>query len=925
MDYEALAKQFGGAAAPAPVTDYAAIAKQFGGETSTSNGMPGERSTPWSEVGAGFVKTFVPSTIQQVKGLAQAVANPVQTVETLKDLIGGATLKLLPESVVAKLSEYKPEAVKAAMDKANAVGGHYAKYGSIEGIKQMLMTDPAGVLGDLSMLAGGGGLALKGASIPLKAGGMLDRAAVKAGLDSTANLGNLIGKTGSALSTIGTATNPLYLPVKGLELGAKALNYAGQGAYNAVAPMSKFGAEGVKARGYMAALNNDPVKIDAAINMLRQGATIEDVAVSLNSSGLAAFANTPRDANTMLRDLYNARQASFGSQQTNALGGAQADLNALNQANLPTSTATVSAPRNAVNQSLAAEAAAIEAKQQAALGNVANVSQVDVGAQLAKANEQILENTRKTVTGPAYQASFDAAPKATIDLTNLAGVAKGQLGDLLTKIEGLAPNAAALLREFGPREKVVNMGEGATAKVNVSAAPITLEDANKIRQAINIDRAALKGSIDSAANITRANLDQLYKAVNEAIETGVSAEALAKFKTANDLFKTRIVDIHRTGAPANLSRTSTLNEPMLKPGDIVSTALRSEGNAQQFVKLYSQDPAAMQTLKTGIEDLYRREVLKFGASEGAHAKFMAEHADQIATFDKAGMGVQKRLDRIGGEMRAINAENAALETTAKSLKLGNVTALRDKIVKDPIVADAALQRMNPASKSSLARGVMDDASKDPAKMLKHLEDNEAGIMRVLRANDPKSATRVFAEAKESAALYKQIEEVGKKLDTPPTPQQTNANIAQMTQGLPEVRAVVEAIQKELETNAKFQTLAAQGEKAKGGAGKLFSTEIGAAPTGFLGTAWSIGKLVINRLKGKIDSRLAAEIGTELANSSSAAAAFEQAALRTARSDFAAKVVTKPINALTSGLKSPFSSAAVNNLAPPSETRNNLRQ
>lgn len=875
------------------------------------DGMPAGRSTPMSEVGSGFVRNLIPSTIQQVKGLVQAVASPVQTVETLKDLIGGATLKLLPESVVAKLSEYKPEMVQAAMDKANAVGGEYAKYGSIEGIKQKLMNDPASVLGDLSMLAGGTGLAVKGLSIPAKAAGATTLAS---GLNKTANI----------LNTTGTAINPLYLPVKGLELGAKALNYAGQGAYNVIAPMSRSGAEGVKARGYMDALNNDPVKIDAAINMLRQGATIEDVAVSLNSSGLAAFAKTPRDATTLIRDLYNARQELASADRGNRLGGAQADLNALNQANLPASTATVSAPRNAVNQSLAAEAADIEAKRQASLGSVANVSQVDVGTQLAKANEQILDNTRKTVTGPAYQASFDAAPKATIDLTNLSGVAKGQLGDLLTKLEGLAPNSAAILREFGPREKVVNMGEGATAKVNVSAAPVTLEDAHKIRQAINIDRAAIKGLNDSAANITRSNLNDLYKAVNEAIEAGVSPEALAKFKTANDLFKTRIVDIHRTGAPANLTRTSTLNEPMLKPGDIVSTALRSEGDAQQFVKLYSQDPAAMQTLKVGIEDLYRREVLKPGASEGAHAAFMTKNADQIATFDKAGMGVQKRLDRIGGDMRAINAENAALKETAKSLKLGNVTELRNKIVTDPIVADAALQRMNPASKSSLARGVMDDAAKDPSKMLEHLEANEAGIMRVLRANDPKSATRIFAEAKESATLYKQVEEVGKQLKTPLTPQQANANINQMTQGLPEVRAVVEQIQRELETGAKFETLAAQGATAKGGANKLFSVEAGVPPAGVISGAMSIARIVFNRLRGKIDSKLAAEIGVELANSSTAAAAFEKAATRTAKSELRARAVTAPLNALTSGLKSPFGPAVVNNLAPTSETRNNLR-
>lgn len=875
------------------------------------DGMPAGRETPWSEVGAGFVRTFVPSTIQQVKGLAQAVTSPVQTVETLKDLIGGATLKLLPESVVAKLSEYKPEAVQAAMDKANAVGGHYAQYGTIEGIKKMLMTDPASVLGDMSLLLGGTGLAVKGLSIPAKAAGATTLAS---GLNKTANI----------LNTTGTAINPLYLPVKGLELGAKALNYAGQGAYNVVAPMTKFGAEGVKARGYADALNNDPVKIDAAINMLQRGATIEEVAVALNSSGLAAFANTPRNTNTIVRDLYNARQELASANQGNRLSGAQADLNALNQANLPTSTATVSAPRNAVNQSLAAEAADIEAKRQASLGGVANVSQVDVGTQLAKANEQILDNTRKTVTGPAYQASFDAAPKATIDLTNLSGVAKGQLGDLLTKLEGLAPNSAAILREFGPREKVVNMGEGATAKVNVSAAPVTLEDAHKIRQAINIDRAAIKGLNDSAANITRSNLNDLYKAVNEAIEAGVSPEALAKFKTANDLFKTRIVDIHRTGAPANLTRTSTLNEPMLKPGDIVSTALRSEGDAQQFVKLYSQDPAAMQTLKVGIEDLYRREVLKPGAPEGAHAAFMAKNADQIATFDKAGMGVQKRLDRIGGDMRAINAENAALKETAKSLKLGNVTELRNKIVTDPIVADAALQRMNPASKSSLARGVMDDAAKDPSKMLEHLEANEAGIMRVLRANDPKSATRIFAEAKESATLYKQVEEVGKQLKTPSTPQQASANINQMTQGLPEVRAVVEQIQRELETGAKFETLATQGTKAKGGADKLFSVEAGVPPAGVISGAMSIARIVFNRLRGKIDSKLAAEIGVELANSSTAAAAFEKAATRTAKSELRARAVTAPLNALTSGLKSPFGPAVVNNLAPTSETRNNLR-
>ena len=147
----------------------------------------------------------------------------------------------------------------------------------------------------------------------------------------------------------------------------------------------------------------------------------------------------------------------------------------------------------------------------------------------------------------------------------------------------------------------------------------------------------------------------------------------------------------------------------------------------------------------------------------------------------------------------------------------------------------------------------------------------------------------------------------------------------MTQGLPEVRAVVEAIQKELETNAKFETLAKQGTTAKGGANKLFSTEAGVPPAGVISGAMSIARIVFNRLRGKIDSKLAAEIGVELAHSSTAAEAFEKAATRTAKSELRAKAVTAPLNALTSGLKSPFGAAVVNNLAPQSETRSNMRQ
>jgi hypothetical protein len=179
------------------------------------------------------------------------------------------------------------------------------------------------------------------------------------------------------------------------------------------------GAAGVKARGYLEALGNDPAKVDAAIKMLEAGNTIEQTALALNSSGLASFARTAQDASTVVRDLYNARDAALKASQVNQLAGATTNLNALNQANLPVSNVSPNAPRNVVNQALAAEAEALAAQQAAAAAKVANVSQLETGSALADANAAILKNTTETVTQPAYNAAFAAAPKATIDVSNL--------------------------------------------------------------------------------------------------------------------------------------------------------------------------------------------------------------------------------------------------------------------------------------------------------------------------------------------------------------------------------------------------------------------------------------------------------------------------------------------------------------------------
>ena len=702
----------------------------------------------------------------------------------------------------------------------------------------------------------------------------------------------------------------------------EAIKYAGPKVGKMIGGVANvFAPSGLKTTGIAEVLENDPVLMGRVKTLLEQGKTIDEAAVIVNSPALAAYAQTARQASPATLRAEAEAVAARKAAQENQLATAAANVNALAQRNLPVATAPPTAPRRAVKQALAGEAATLQgqktamtgqltAEQQAAEaalaaqrqgveGGIANVSQLETGQALAKANEAILENTRRTVTGPAYQAAFEAAPDATINLSGLAGVAKEQRGELLTQLKGLAPNSAALLERYGPKE-VETMVQGVPIKQTVPPPPITLEEAHAIRQAINIDRAALKGSNESGANITRARLNDLYSSLNTAINRDVAPEAKALFENANTLFKERVVDVFRTGQPSNLTRTSTLNEPMLRPGDIVSKAMADEGSTLQFLKVFKQDPAAMQNLKTGVEDLYRQQVLAGGkaATPEAHAKFIADNAKQLGALDSAGMGMTTRLNQIGGQIKgltaaeealaaqgktipskvaeAFKAEDEALKLASSNLGFKQTDKLRSAIVSNPETASQALARMDAPAVSSLARGVMQDAGKasDP---LKHLVDNEQGIMRVLNAHDPKAAKATFNAAKDAAELLKIIEQTGNKLGVkmPVNAMASQQNLTNLTKGLPEVQAAVKNIQTQLAQGETFETLAAQGKLGKNSALKLFREET--TPHIFpLNKVWSIANAILGRLEGRIDKKLAVEIATELSNSATAAAAVGKA-------------------------------------------------
>jgi len=147
----------------------------------------------YGEMMGQAVQNIIPSATNMATGLYQAVTNPVQTVSGLLDVGAGALQKALPKPVVDFVNQFEsnPEAAQRAANAATAVGGAMKeRYGSVEGIKNTIATDPVGAMGDLSTLLGGG--ATLAGRIPMA------------------------GKVASTLSTASDLTNPITLAGKGV-------------------------------------------------------------------------------------------------------------------------------------------------------------------------------------------------------------------------------------------------------------------------------------------------------------------------------------------------------------------------------------------------------------------------------------------------------------------------------------------------------------------------------------------------------------------------------------------------------------------------------------------------------------------------------------------------------------------------------------
>ena len=302
----------------------------------------------------------------------------------------------------------------------------------------------------------------------------------------------------------------------------------------------------------------------------------------------------------------------------------------------------------------------------------------DAGAALVAGAEAKREALKKSVIEPAYAAAFKEAGDAKIDLTKVIGEAESILGRTLSDFDpSTAPETVRKLLALQPKAPLPKpIGAGVVSSKIKQAPPsaptpeVTLQQLDDIRKAVNADIAAGKTSLDPGAGMRLRNLSKIHQAIDDAVKTSVTLPDTAKtaYRDALDLYRTEYIPRFKTGVNDQLFRATGLNEPKIKPEDVITKYFQPRGvsEAKNFVTLFGKDPKAMQVARSGIEDLYVREIKD--VTPEAHAAFLRKYADPIKVLDDAGMNVLQRINVVGTNAARLQKINDLAAKTSIKLR-----------------------------------------------------------------------------------------------------------------------------------------------------------------------------------------------------------------------------------------------------------------
>lgn len=242
---------------------------------------PDAKPLAWSDVPGQALMNAPESAANFAGSIVEAVKHPIQTVSNLADLGAGAlrhgAQKVLPEAAVRFIDSLgDPSAVERIDKTEKAVLTHLSdRYGSEEGIKKALATDPVGVMADLSaVLTGGGSMMARAPGIAGRVGEVVQTAG--RAVDPIANAGRALQGAGRFAAeglgvTTGAGARPIQEAYKAGKEGNQTFvdNMRGRAEPSAVVDMADNAVKGlVRDRGAAYTKAMDAAKGSAAWNAI---------------------------------------------------------------------------------------------------------------------------------------------------------------------------------------------------------------------------------------------------------------------------------------------------------------------------------------------------------------------------------------------------------------------------------------------------------------------------------------------------------------------------------------------------------------------------------------------------------------------------------------------------------------------------------
>jgi hypothetical protein len=306
-----------------------------------------------------------------------------------------------------------------------------------------------------------------------------------------------------------------------------------------------------------------------------------------------------------------------------------------------------------------------------------NITPGEAGGALIDAAKAEQRAVKTNVVEPAYTKAFNAAGDTKIDVSKVVAEAERILDRKLSDFAiETAPDTVRKLRGFmpkAPEAEAVQIGKAGFKTAKPPTPPratpeATLLQLDDVRKAINADITAASTSNAPMAATTLKNLRDLHRAIDDAVKTSdtLSDDAKGLYQGALDAYRTQYAPRFKEGINANLFKQTSLKETKIKPEDVVGKYFQPKGEseAKDFLRLFGKNPDAMKIARTGIEDLYRREVTDATGrvTTDAHASFMKKYAEPLKILDDAGMNITQRVGVVAKDA----ARLAKIEELAKA-------------------------------------------------------------------------------------------------------------------------------------------------------------------------------------------------------------------------------------------------------------------